>query len=104
MNSASQVSLFRRDSRSKLAANPFLVVQKITLLDVLTFISKAPHTSLRAVKIALQCRRRDVLYTVTFKNGRRENWAVDSPDHMIDILIKERRGILHVTKGKEAIS
>ncbi|KAF0198411.1 MAG: hypothetical protein FD166_1464 [Bacteroidetes bacterium] len=102
MNVTSQLSLLRQGRRSKLAANPF-PKHEISLLDVLIFVSTASHVALRAIRIAILSRRRELIYTVTLKNGHREIWAVDSPDQMIDILIHERRKIIHVTKGKEAI-
>lgn len=101
MNAASQLSLFRHERR--FPANPFLQ-RKTTLLDVLTFIGTAPRVSLRAIRLALIARRREIHYTVTFKNGTQEHWVVDSTDQFIGILIKERRKITHVTNGKELTS
>lgn len=100
MKSSAQLSLFRRERR--LPANPFLQ-RKTTLLDVLTFIGTAPRVSLRVIRLALIARRREIHYTVTFKNGSQECWVVDSTDQMIGILAKERRTITHVTNGKELI-
>lgn len=90
--------LARRPAR--LPAN-YLKLQGVTLSSVLTFISHAQILSLRAIKIALLARRDRLEYSVFFKSGRREDWQVDSTDQMIDILVKERREIIHVSRGKE---
>ena len=100
MNLNSKLALTRRKVPVRMPANSFQK-NKVTLNDVLTFISHAKIVPLRVVKLALLARRDYLEYTVIFKSGHREDWTVDSADHMIDILIKERREISHVKPGKE---
>jgi ribosomal silencing factor RsfS len=102
MSSISLSGLVRRGCTAKKPAGLISIPGKSNLSDVLAFVSSATPTQLRAIKIALMQRRRDVSFDVTFKSGRVEQWTVDSPEHMIQILMGERRGISHISKGKES--
>lgn len=104
MSTNSLPGLFAQGRKAKMPSGVTFQSQTFNLLDVLTFIAGASPRQLRAIKIALMQRRRDVSYEVTLKSGDVEQWTVDSPEHMIQILIGERRGISQISKGKESIS